>query len=151
MENLSNLEELNCTVLYCISLWRRNPMQVRVNLVPESARHLQMTRTRQMRVICVRVRVIYLRPFWGPEKHKVAIFWFVSLLYNRLDMKTSFHSCASSEGKSPPRGRRCSAVNAITAFLSWQYRSGPSVSVSQECEAKLWIQRQSKEEIWRSD
>ena len=35
---------------------------MRVNLVPESARHLQMTRTRQMRVICVRVRVKYLRP-----------------------------------------------------------------------------------------
>ena len=29
-----------------------NARQVRVNLVPESARHLQMTRTRQMRVIC---------------------------------------------------------------------------------------------------
>ena len=42
-------------------------MQVRVNLVPESARHLQMTRTRQMRVICVRVRVIYLRPTRGPR------------------------------------------------------------------------------------
>ena len=39
-----------------------NARQVRVNLVPESARHLQMTRTRQMRVICVRVRVKYLRP-----------------------------------------------------------------------------------------
>ena len=39
--------------------------QVHVNLVPESARHLQMTRTRQMRLICVRVRVVYLRPiFW---------------------------------------------------------------------------------------
>ena len=36
--------------------------EMRVNLVPESARHLQMTRTRQMRVICVRVRVKYLRP-----------------------------------------------------------------------------------------
>ena len=40
----------------------RGARQVRVNLVPESARHLQMTRTRQMRVICVRVRVKYLRP-----------------------------------------------------------------------------------------
>ena len=39
-----------------------NARQVRVNLVPESARHLQMTRTPQMRVICVRVRVKYLRP-----------------------------------------------------------------------------------------
>ena len=29
-----------------------NARKVRVNLVPESARHLQMTRTRQMRVIC---------------------------------------------------------------------------------------------------
>ena len=29
-----------------------NARQVRVNLVPESARHLQMTRTRQMRVKC---------------------------------------------------------------------------------------------------
>ena len=35
---------------------------MRVNLVPESARHLRMTRTRQMRVICVRARVFYLRP-----------------------------------------------------------------------------------------
>ena len=41
--------------------------QVRVNLVPESARHLQMTRTRQMRVICVRVRVIYQRPNYHPR------------------------------------------------------------------------------------
>merc|ERR1711954_397607 len=29
-----------------------NARQVRVNLVPESTRHLQMTRTRQMRVKC---------------------------------------------------------------------------------------------------
>ena len=36
--------------------------QVRVNIVPESASDLQMTRTGQMRIICVRVRVIYLRP-----------------------------------------------------------------------------------------
>ena len=46
--------------------------QVRVNLVPESARHLQMTRTRHMRVMCVRVRVIYLRPNTGiiPSRSK---------------------------------------------------------------------------------
>ena len=40
-----------------------NARKVRVNLVPESTRHLQMTHTRQMRVISVRVRVVYLRPF----------------------------------------------------------------------------------------
>ena len=51
-QNFSNGAKKNRGARHVRVICALNACQVRVNLVLESAHHIQMTRTRQMRVIC---------------------------------------------------------------------------------------------------